>query len=176
VEHEAPPEPSIPPEIIEHFPPQFREILRQPGASQVVSLTAAAFAASHEGPLPSAQQLREYEGALPGAAERIFAMAERQQEHRMHLEKIAVEGGNQRSWWGLWLGFFISLVVLGLSAGAIYTGHAWEGATGMSVDVVALAAVFVYGRADQRKERVAKDAQTQLSRARPSRQEADSSV
>ncbi len=94
----------------------------------------------------------------------------------MHLEKIAVEGGNQRSWWGLWLGFFISLVVLGLSAGAIYTGHAWEGATGMSVDVVALAAVFVYGRADQRKERVAKDAQTQLSRARPSRQEADSSV
>jgi hypothetical protein len=89
-------------------------------------------------------------------------MAEKQSDHRQHIEKVAVEGGNSRSWWGLWLGFAISLVVLGLSAGAIYTGHEAAGATGMSVDVVALSGVFVYGRREQRKERVEKESSSHL--------------
>jgi len=146
------------------IPGPLRDLLNQPGISpQLVSITQAAFAASSwHGPLPPAEQLKGYEDVLPGAADRIFTMAEEQARHRQHLEKVAVEGGNSRSWWGLALGFVISLVVLGLSAGAIYTGHDAAGAAGMGVDVVALASVFVYGRREQRRERVEKEAQTRL--------------
>lgn len=43
---------------------------------------------THSGPLPSPQDLAEYERSLPGAAERIIAMAERQQNHRIECEKL----------------------------------------------------------------------------------------
>ena len=58
------------------------------------------------------------------------------------------------------MGFIISLVVIGVGTGIILSGHTWEGTTIMGVDVVSLAGVFVYGRYEQRQERVAKDAQT----------------
>jgi uncharacterized membrane protein len=41
----------------------------------------------YQGVLPPAQQFQEYDDALPGAAERILRMAERQQEHRMRMEE-----------------------------------------------------------------------------------------
>lgn len=41
---------------------------------------------AHMGPLPAPEVLAGYEQILPGAAERILAMAERQQENRLALE------------------------------------------------------------------------------------------
>jgi uncharacterized membrane protein len=140
-------------------PDEIRRILSQPGISrQLISFTAAAFASSWQGPLPPPEQLKGYEAALPGAADRILTMAEEQARHRHHLEKVAIEGGNSRSWWGLALGFAISLVVMGLGAGAVYTGHDAAGASIMTVDVAGLAGIFVYGRRQQTQERTAKDA------------------
>jgi uncharacterized membrane protein len=168
-EAEPEPEPPTPAEIVEEpLPAQLREILQQPGAkAQLLSVTAAFAAATWSGPYPPPDLLRGYEDVLPGAADRIMTMAESQQAHRHHLENVSVEGGSKRAWWGLWLGFAISLVVLGLGTAIILTGHTWEGATVMSVDVVALAGVFVYGRREQRRERETKDAQTQLPAAQP---------
>lgn len=36
----------------------------------------------YSGPIPSANELKKYEDVLPGAAERIIAMAENQSRHR----------------------------------------------------------------------------------------------
>jgi hypothetical protein len=44
--------------------------------------------ALHQGPLPTPQDLFEYDRLLPGSAERIIAMAEREQAHRMNLEDM----------------------------------------------------------------------------------------
>lgn len=124
-------------------------------------MTIAAFTASaYMGPVAPAQQAAAWEQVLPGSADRILKMAEEQQKHRHHLERTSVEGAARRAWWGLWLGFVISLVVLGIGTGIILSGHTWEGTTIMGVDVVALAGVFVYGRREQRKERETKDAQS----------------
>lgn len=41
---------------------------------------------AHMGPIPAPEVLAGYEQILPGAAERILAMAERQQENRLSLE------------------------------------------------------------------------------------------
>lgn len=42
------------------------------------------------GPIPSADQLRQYDGVLPGLAERIVSMAEKEQQRR-HAGEIADE-------------------------------------------------------------------------------------
>lgn len=132
---------------------------------QVLSMTLAAFSASYAGPLPPADQIRAYEEVLPGSAGRILAMAERQHEHRQKLERVTVEEAANRSWWGLRLGFVIAILVIGVGAAAIFTGHALAGFALIIGQAGILAGVFVYGRVDQRKERVEKDIQTRLPSA-----------
>jgi uncharacterized membrane protein len=105
------------------------------------------------GPLPPPDILQGYENVLQGSAERLVAMAERQAKHRQYLERKIVEDGSQRANIGMWLGFIIAVVVLGVSAALIWTGYGWQGTVLGSVDVVGLAAVFVVGRAEQRRER-----------------------
>ncbi|MGH9092334.1 MAG: DUF2335 domain-containing protein [Acidimicrobiales bacterium] len=136
------------------------ERLAQTNPDALTVTMAAVSASAYSGPLPSPDHLRGYEEVLPGAADRILAMAEKQSDHRQEIEKDAVKGGTRRSWYGLWLGFFISVLVLGLSGGLIVAGYGVEGTVLGSVDLVALASVFVIGRVEQRRERTAKDQRT----------------
>jgi uncharacterized membrane protein len=159
-------DPSDPPghdAALEKLPAPLREALSQPGVPpQLLSMTLAAFTASYAGPLPPADQIRAYEEVLPGSADRILAMAERQQEHRHELERVTINEAANRSWWGLRLGFVIALTVIGVGAGAIFTGHALAGFALIVAQAAVLAGVFVVGRVEQRKERVEKSALTQL--------------
>lgn len=149
----------IPPEIVANLPAPIQEALKEPTTrAELLSFTAAF--AGWSGPYPPPNLLQGYEDVLPGSADRLIKMAEKQQDHRHYLEKIAIEGGSRRAWWGLWLGFVISLVVLGLGTLTILQGYEWVGGTVMGADVVALAGVFVYGQRQQSKERVDKDAQS----------------
>ena len=45
---------------------------------------------SFSGPLPHPEILERYNSAVPGGAERIIAMAEKQSDHRMRLESSAL--------------------------------------------------------------------------------------
>lgn len=47
------------------------------------------------GPLPPPEILESYEKTLPGAADRIFTMAEKEQEHRQKIENNMVEDDNK---------------------------------------------------------------------------------
>lgn len=44
---------------------------------------------SHSGPLPPAREFAGYESVLPGAAERILRMAEREQDRRIEADRAA---------------------------------------------------------------------------------------
>lgn len=46
----------------------------------------------HQGPLPDPDTLNRYEQMMPGSAERIFRIAEKEQEHRHTLERMSLEG------------------------------------------------------------------------------------
>jgi hypothetical protein len=94
-------------------------------------------------------------------------MAERQQEHRLSLERVTVVEAAQRSRWGLRLGFAIAVLVIGVGAACIFTGHALAGFAVIIAQAAILAGVFVYGRVEQRKERVEKDVQTRLPPSLP---------
>ena len=63
----------------------------------VGALYAAEESSSFRGPLPPPEMLKGYESVLKGASERIFAMAEKQQEHRMHIEKTIVDRQTEQS-------------------------------------------------------------------------------
>ncbi|MGL5580535.1 MAG: DUF2335 domain-containing protein [Cetobacterium sp.] len=49
---------------------------------------------AYQGPLPHPDLLKKFEDITPGAAERILAMAEKEQQHRHELEKEIVTKEN----------------------------------------------------------------------------------
>ena len=53
----------------------------------------------YSGPLPPPEMLVQYNGAFPGCAERIVAMAERQSQHRQDLEKTDLHGAIRNLDW-----------------------------------------------------------------------------
>lgn len=136
-----------------------------PNPTSMASMLTAFNASLYSGPLPPPEQLKLYENVLPGSADRIIRMAEDQAHHRQKIESVVVSGGSRRSWWGLWTGFAIAIIALGLSTLLVLKGHNWEGVFIGGLDIAALAGVFVYGKSDQRKERVQKDSASQIPNA-----------
>lgn len=90
----------------------------------------------HHGPLPAPEDLQRYNELLPGAAERIVAMAEIEQRHRHEqeskaisselvtreilqgTEKVRIEGVMRSDKRGQYLGAAVSILAI---SGAIYT-------------------------------------------------------
>jgi uncharacterized membrane protein len=46
---------------------------------------------SHSGPLPDAETLIQYDSVIPNGADRIMAMAEKQQDHRINIETKSLD-------------------------------------------------------------------------------------
>ncbi len=103
------------------------------------------------GPLPDPASLREYESVLPGAAERIFSMTERETGSRHALDSRR----ESRAGWCVLCAWSLSLACIALSWEAL-TLHYERAACAIAVTVLAtLAGTFVYGarvNADVEKE------------------------
>jgi len=110
------------------------------------------------GPLPPPKQLKEYNDVLPGAADRILKMAERQSEHRQRMEEQIVNANTKDSHLGVIFAFILGALIIG---GGIYLaaiGHPYG--TWFSFGGVAtLVGVFVYGTRSSQKERIKKNKQ-----------------
>jgi uncharacterized membrane protein len=113
----------------------------------VERIVAAAW--HYSGPLPTPEMLRGYDSVVPGAAERIVAMAEREQGHRHWLDRTFV---NYR-FVGLAVAALISLAVIG---GGVFLIFEDKNAIGLAIiltQLVVLAGVFIY----QERHRNGKD-------------------
>jgi uncharacterized membrane protein len=115
----------------------------------------------HQGPLPHPSILQEYDNIVPGAAERIICMAEGQAKHRQELERAVIKSDIEDSKRGLYLGFIIGVVAIIAGTACILQGQTIAGGVMGGSAVPGLAAVFVYGSQQRRKERETK--QKQLS-------------
>lgn len=90
------------------------------------SARAAIFeAATFTGPLPPPAMYRGYNDVLPGSADRILRMAEKEQDRRIGRENVALHRASQRDHLGLWLGFFIAALALVSSGLLAMNGHDW---------------------------------------------------
>jgi uncharacterized membrane protein len=109
-------------------------ILRQRRAfpASLTLATATAFI----GPIPPPEQLAQYEGTLPGLADRLVTIAERESEHRRALQRRAI----RLSELGLAAGFTIAMTAL---CGGIFLVHEGSQAEGMSSIILAIASLVL---------------------------------
>ena len=112
---------------------------------------------NYRGPLPQARQLEEYERILPGAAERLFDMFEKQSHHRMDVEKLVIEGEISSKTRGQWFAFILGLVVYAGSIGLLFAGRPTEGLTGIIVATIGAVGIFVTGKYMESKQESIKD-------------------
>lgn len=126
---------------------------------QMVSMAIAVHEERHSGPLPAPKTLAQYDHVVPGAAERIIQMAEREQAHRhqhdrdvLGLRKAAVEHVKERETRGQRLAGWLSLAVLLVGTYLIWLGQYHVGAGLIASTMVAIAAVFVVRQYKQRSE------------------------
>ncbi len=111
-----------------------------------------AMSRSFSGPLPPPELLERYNDALPGAAERIFKMAEKQQEHRQAIEKKVVFGNTSSQTRGNYLGFLVSMTAILGGIWLIYMGKETTGLVAIITPITGLVAAFAYGKYLQRRD------------------------
>jgi uncharacterized membrane protein len=121
-------------------------------------------AASFSGPLPLPSLIAQYNEVIPNGAERIMAMAERQSAHRERLEARVVDGNVANQTRGSYFAFILALVAIGGGFFLIHEGRSAQGLVAIITSLVALASVFFYSKAEQRKERIEKAAALQTRR------------
>ena len=121
-------------------------------------MVAASFSASRQfsGPLPPPEILVKYNEAISNGAERIMAMAEKQQDHRMYLEGFVITRDSKRADLGLILGFFLALLVSGSGAWLIYLGKDITGFGLIFIQLATLVGVFIQTQKVRKEEREAR--------------------
>ena len=107
------------------------------------ALYAVEESSSFRGPLPPPEMLKGYESVLKGASERIFAMAEKQQEHRMHIEKTIVDRQTEQSGNGQIWGGALTVLFGMITCFLGYTGHDGLAGTIGTTTIISLVIVFV---------------------------------
>ena len=128
----------LPEEPLPEEPADQEDAARSPDTDVAMSdrTLARVHAEFHQGPLPSPEALRTYEDVLPGAAERIFALVERNldlAERQLHVEErrqdqihretmTHVTANHRAEQQGQWMAFILACVILGVSFGLIATG------------------------------------------------------
>lgn len=123
------------------------EDARQVGVEVVATLLAVAKRFS--GPLPPPEALEHYERVLPGGAERIIAMAEREQKHRHGVEQRTSRVGAWIGPVGLVFAFLLAALALGGSIWLISNGHSVSGLVIAISEVIALSWAFISARSRQ---------------------------
>jgi len=105
------------------------------------------------GPIPNAEQLDEYNRVLPGAADRILTMAEKQSEHRQIIEKKVIFSGAFRATFGVICAAVLCILFLAGGVWCIINDHDNAGTAIVVTSLVSLVTTFIYGTHSQRNER-----------------------
>lgn len=100
----------------------------------------------YEGPLPPASELIKYNEAHPDAADRIIAMAEKEQEARLVNATYMLREDAKTKKRGQFMGFIIALIVLGGGVFLLSQGRALEGFTTLVGAAATLVFIFISGR------------------------------
>lgn len=77
-------------------------------------------------------------------------MAEKQQEHRMGIEKFVISSQSKQSSLGQWFGFFIGIFGICCGTFLAYTGETTVGGIIAGGTVISLVSVFVIGKKSQK--------------------------
>lgn len=107
---------------------------------------------AYMGPIPRPEDFEKYERILPGAADRILSMAEKQALHRQRLEEKAIFSGIKDSRIGQYLSFIIAMSVIFGGFFLVGIGKDAYGIVAIISALASLVGVFVYGKRSDKKE------------------------
>lgn len=104
------------------------------------------------GPLPHPEILKMYNDLIPGAAERIFVMAEAQSSHRLSLEKKVIYSSADDSRLGLIFAFILGIIALASSTYLISTGKQVSGGIIGGVYLISIVSAFIKGSKNTKED------------------------
>lgn len=96
------------------------------------------------GPLPPSEELKAYAEIAPQFPERIFSMAEKEQEHRHHIEKQRVRAQIWITGSGQIFGFLLALLIISLAGVLLFYDKKIEGLLSLAAGLGTLIGPFVY--------------------------------
>lgn len=105
-----------------------------------------------QGPLPPPEILAGYDKVLPGAANRIISMAEKNQSHRHSLEAKVIPSGIVSERIGQIFAFLLYLGVLASGTYLVSTGKDTVGITELLGSTAAFAALYFRGQREKKRE------------------------
>ncbi len=139
---EQPPEQAIEEMIAEIVAEKIREERRTQAIYQQFS-----------GPIPPPQILSGYDQVQAGFAERVVAMAEKEQAHRHGLETQALSSSISTQKRGQFFALLLSLLILSISGFLIYEGKELAGSAIAGASLTGLAYIFITGRKGKHPEK-----------------------
>jgi uncharacterized membrane protein len=118
---------------------------------QAISVGFTLVQKSHSGPLPDAETLEHYARIIPNGAERVMAMAEKEQDYRHGLTKKVSSRQLNQIFTGQVFGFILALIAIG---GGIYLSYSGKETSGLATIIsamVLLVGAFIVGKVQEKK-------------------------
>lgn len=105
------------------------------------------------GPAPHPRMLAEYDLALPGSANRVLTIAEKEQSHRHWWEKVALVAEIGLNYLGQILGFLVSLALMYGAFKSAEINQPVVACAFLAASAVGMVSVFVTGRRPKMAEK-----------------------
>ena len=99
--------------------------------------------ASFNGPLPPPSLFGKYDEILPGSANRILKITEREQNQRHDWDNKALDFQNKEVSRGQYLGFILGIVAIGGSVACAYFGQTWVAIVIGSTSLAGIITAFI---------------------------------
>ena len=101
---------------------------------------------AYKGPLPHPDLLVKYEEIIPGSAERILSMAEKEQQHRHQLENEVIEKEIAQKGRGLNFGFTLALLIIVVGAYLLIIDKSLQGFSLILGSIAMIIAPFFFNK------------------------------
>ncbi|HBM28048.1 MAG TPA: hypothetical protein DDZ92_04000 [Halomonas sp.] len=119
----------------------------QPSLTQVTRVES-----SWSGPLPRPEQVEHFEAILPGAAQRIFDMAEREQGNRITVENQQVSEAISFAKRGQYMGFGLAAACIAAGTYLAAIGQTWPAVVLLGGSLGTVVAAFFRSKATGKAE------------------------
>lgn len=119
--------------------PELKTLKPQQKEAVIKMARGVSFSSSYQGPIPSPDMLKAYIDINPELGNRIFALTEKQLEHRISKENKLVSLSGR----GQLLAFFVAVLVIGAGCYALYLGNTACAIAIFTTTIISLVATFL---------------------------------
>lgn len=106
----------------------------------------------YSGPLPMPEDLEKYDKVVPGAAERIISMAEKEMKHRHDNDDFIARNIVRTTYISIFFAFVSVVILSGLTFFALYKGYDKVAGAIAVGSIAAVAGVFIFFKRNKGKE------------------------